>query len=69
MMDVTLKNYMNLTIEEAENKIWDLLNSVKKVNGTFISIFHNDSLSDYGEWNSWKSLYEKLIVKVNDPYI
>lgn len=69
MMDVTLKNYMNLTIEEAENKIWDLLNSVKKVNGTFISIFHNDSLSDYGEWNSWNSLYEKLIVKVNDPYI
>lgn len=66
VMDVTLKNYMKLSIEEAENKILNLLDSVKKVNGTFISIFHNDSLSNYGEWKLWRNVYEKLIFKAND---
>lgn len=68
-MDVTLKNYMNLSIEEAENKILNLLQSVKKVNGTFISIFHNDSLSNHGEWELWRNVYEKLIFNVNDPQV
>ncbi|MDR3272335.1 MAG: polysaccharide deacetylase family protein [Flavobacteriaceae bacterium] len=66
MMDVTLKNYMQLSEKEAEKTVSALIDSVKKVNGTFISIFHNDSLSDFGEWNGWKSLYENLITKIND---
>lgn len=66
VMDVTLKNYMQLSIEEAENKLLNLLHAVKKVNGTFISIFHNDSLSNHGEWKLWKNVYEKLIRKAND---
>ncbi len=66
VMDVTLKNYMKLSEKEAEKVILKLLESVKKVNGTFISIFHNDSISNYGEWESWKELYEKLILNVND---
>ena len=66
MMDVTLKNYMQLSVKEAENAVSALIDSVKKVNGTFISIFHNDSLSDFGEWKEWKLLYNKLIARIND---
>ncbi|MDR1876571.1 MAG: polysaccharide deacetylase family protein [Flavobacteriaceae bacterium] len=66
VMDVTLKNYMKLSVEEAKDKITELVRSVKKVQGTFISIFHNDSISDYGEWKGWKQVYEKLIDELND---
>jgi hypothetical protein len=69
VMDVSLKNYMNLSVREAEDEVSNLIRSVKNVNGTFISIFHNDSLSGHGEWKTWKSLYEKLISEINDPYI
>ena len=66
MMDVTLKNYMQLSEKEAENTLSALIDSVKKVNGTFIPIFHNDSLSDFNEWKGWKLLYDKLIDRIND---
>ncbi|MDR2121790.1 MAG: polysaccharide deacetylase family protein [Flavobacteriaceae bacterium] len=61
VMDVTLKNYMKLSVEEAKDKITDLVRTVKKVQGTFISIFHNDSISDHGEWKGWRQVYERLI--------
>ncbi len=66
VMDVTLKNYMKLSKEEAERVILELVDSVKKVDGTFISVFHNDSISGYGEWEGWEQLYEKLILIGND---
>ena len=31
------------------------------VNGTFITLFHNESLSDYLRWKGWKKLYDSMI--------
>lgn len=58
-MDVTLKNYLKLTPERAFSEIKKLIENIKKVNGTAISIFHNDSLSDFGEWKTWRIVFEK----------
>jgi len=34
---------------------------VKNVNGTFISVWHNESLSDRDIWKGWKLVYEKML--------
>ncbi|MXV37499.1 hypothetical protein GO491_02230 [Flavobacteriaceae bacterium Ap0902] len=58
-MDVTLKNYLNLSIEEANEILTDLKEEIKKVNGTFSIISHNESLSNYAEWKGWGMLFLK----------
>lgn len=61
LMDTTLNDYMQLTPKQSLGRIRDLKNEVKAVNGTFITLFHNESLSDYGRWKGWKRLYDSMI--------
>ncbi|CAM1341971.1 polysaccharide deacetylase family protein [Tenacibaculum amylolyticum] len=61
LMDTTLNDYMKLTPKQSLGKINDLKNEVKKVNGTFITLFHNESLSDYLRWKGWKRVYESML--------
>ena len=61
LMDTTLNDYMKLTPRQSLGKIRDLKNEVKAVNGTFITLFHNETLSDYLRWKGWKRLYESMI--------
>lgn len=61
LMDTTLNDYMKLTPKQSLGKIRDLRNEVKDVNGTFITLFHNESLSDYLRWKGWKRLYESML--------
>jgi len=60
VMDVTLKNYLQLTPEVAWLLIEELMTEVKKVNGTFISLWHNESLGDSGQWPGWHKVFEKM---------
>lgn len=57
-MDVTLKNYLNLSPHEAIAHLSDLKNKIKAVQGTFITLFHQSNLSD--EWIEWRTVYESL---------
>lgn len=61
LMDTTLNDYMKLTPKQSLGKIRDLRNEVRAVNGTFITLFHNESLGDYLRWKGWKRLYESMI--------
>ena len=61
LMDTTLNDYMKLTPKQSLGKIRDLRNEVKAVNGTFITLFHNESLSNHLRWKGWKRLYESMI--------
>lgn len=61
VMDQTLRRYMNLTPEEGLAIITQLIENVKAVNGTFISLWHNESINDFGGWKSWKIVYEKML--------
>ncbi len=63
VMDVTLKNYLNLNPEKAWQLIEELMTQVKKVNGIFISLWHNESLKDSGQWLGWRKVFEQILEK------
>jgi len=62
-MDVTLKNHMHLNAEKAAQLIEKLMSEVKKVDGTFISLWHNESLRDSGQWAGWRKVFEQILEK------
>ncbi len=67
-MDVTLKDYLQLTPEEASKKLQKIIEEIKEVQGLFISIWHNNSLSDTNDWKGWRIVYEEMVkeaVKIN----
>lgn len=64
LMDTTLNDYMKLTPKQSVGKVGELLQQVKSVGGTFITLFHNESLSNYGRWRGWSRLYEAMLKKV-----
>ncbi len=61
VMDGTLKDYQQLTPEEALVKIKAMIDEVKAVDGTFISLWHNESLSNLDRWAGWQYIYENMI--------
>jgi hypothetical protein len=61
VMDVTLRQYLRLKPDEAIEKIRKIMEKVKKVNGTFISLWHNESLSDKGVWHGWRKVFEETV--------
>lgn len=61
-MDITPLHYYNLTPEEAIEKNRELLKKVKEVNGTFISLWHNESLSGKLRWKGgWPYVYNEMV--------
>ncbi|MEQ8625216.1 MAG: polysaccharide deacetylase family protein [Vicingaceae bacterium] len=61
VMESTLKYYLNRSIPEAIKEIRQLIDEVKFNQGTFISLWHNESLSEEMEWKGWRFVYEELI--------
>jgi hypothetical protein len=61
VMDVTLKNYLQMAPEDAWQLIEELMLEVKKVNGTFTSLWHNESLRDSGQWLGWRKVFEQIL--------
>ena len=57
-MDVTLKNYLKSTPELAISELKSLKQTIKNVNGTFITLFHQSNFS--GEWLEWRTVYESI---------
>ena len=57
-MDRTLKDYLGLSTEEAKHHLGRLRDTVKQVGGHFTVLYHNDSMSDTGEWKGWRSVFE-----------
>lgn len=61
LMDGSLGDYMKVTAANAMEIIIPLIDQVKAVNGTFISLWHNESLSDTKRWTGWVSVYEQML--------
>lgn len=61
VMEATYQYYENTSPEKAIEHIIELMEKVRKVRGTFISAWHNESLSDEGIWEGWKIVYEKML--------
>ena len=66
-MEATYQYYKKSTPEEASQHISELMKTVKSVNGTFISVWHNESLCEEGIWKGWKNIYEKMLKESLNP--
>ena len=62
-MEGTLRDYMDVNASKAMTLIKPLIDEVKAVNGTFISLWHNESLSNTGRWLGWDKVYEDMIIE------
>jgi len=60
-MEGTLRDYQNVSALDAIQYIKPLIDEVKAVNGTFISLWHNESLSNENRWIGWNKVYEEMI--------
>lgn len=63
IMDGTLKDYLKKEPAEAQAIIENTIEEVKNVKGHFISLFHNQSLNNRGEWKNWLGVYEEMLKK------
>jgi hypothetical protein len=61
LMDGTMKDYMKLSPEESLQKAMRLIDEVKAVNGTFVTLWHNQSVNDKEEWTGWRKVYEDIV--------
>lgn len=61
IMDTALKTYLKLSPQEAISQIKNLIDEVRSVDGYFISLWHNESLSNRYDWKGWKEVYEWMI--------
>lgn len=61
VMDVTLRKYMGLSPEQATSYVSDLIAKIKVVNGVFTSLWHNESLSEYGVWKGWRNVFTEMV--------
>jgi hypothetical protein len=61
VMEITMKEYLKLDPKAALVCVKNLIEEVKKVDGTFISLWHNSTLSDTDEWQGWRQVYVEII--------
>jgi hypothetical protein len=38
-----------------------MIDTVRSVDGEFISLWHNETFSDTGRWKGWRSTYEEML--------
>jgi len=61
VMDVTLQDYLRLTPVQAVEKTNELAGKVKAAGGTFIVLWHNESLSNKGRWEGWQQVFLQTV--------
>lgn len=60
-MDATFRYYMKTDVEKVMDVVKSLVDEVRAVNGTFISLWHNESLSESYIWKGYKKIYADLV--------
>ena len=61
LMDITPLHYLELNPTAAVEHMRSLMNKVKEVGGLFVSLWHNESLSETERWKGWRILYEEML--------
>jgi len=51
----------NITPALALKKSLQYINEIKKYNGTFVSLWHNETLQNNVFWQPWQELFEKIV--------
>ena len=63
-MDGNWIHYMNSNPDLAVDEIGKLVDTVKKVNGTLITIWHNLSISEIKIWKGWRNIYPTMLTLI-----
>jgi hypothetical protein len=60
VMDGTLRHYLKLSPDEAFTKIEKIMAEVKNVGGTFVSIWHNETVNNFELWEGYQQVFKKM---------
>ena len=60
ILDGTFTHYQQLKPEQAWEEIKGILTEVKKVGGTFVSVWHNETVNDEGIWKGFRQVFEEM---------
>ena len=52
---------MKIQPAEVMSYVGPLIKQVRAVNGTFITLWHNESLSGIKPWEGWQDVYEEIV--------
>ena len=66
MMEATLKYYMKLNPQDAKAQVSFIVKKVKAVNGTFIGLWHNETLTNTGLWEGWRDVFVHMIKEASE---
>lgn len=66
VMEGCFRYYKSMSPEEALESISGVISEVKKVKGQFCFLWHNDSLSEHGDWKGWSGLFEQTLDKARE---
>ncbi len=61
IMDATLLYYMKLSPQEAIEKCAEVISQVKKVKGTCITVWHNETIGNWRQWKGWQDVYREVV--------
>ena len=61
-MDITLKEYLNLSPDDAFLALQKLKKTTQDVDGQLITLWHNSSFGE--DWEEWKKGYEKWLLEM-----
>ncbi len=67
IMDISLMQYLRLSPDGAIKKCSEIIEKIKSVDGLFVSLWHNESLSDHGVWKGWRRVFEAMVKKAIEP--
>jgi hypothetical protein len=62
VMDRTLQHYRGLSPAQAEERILELAQRSRRVEGTFTLLWHNSSRDDKGR--PWHTMYERVVARL-----
>ena len=60
VMDTTLQKYMQLTPEDGMEHYTQLIDAVRRIDGTFSCIAHNQNLTSLYGWDGWSDVYASV---------
>ena len=55
--------HQGYSAEQAGEEMQYYYDAVKKVNGKFITLFHNHFLTEQPEWMGWRNMYSAFLEK------
>jgi hypothetical protein len=61
VMDSTLRHYQQLDTLEALQVIEQLKSEVRNTGGDFVSLWHNETVAEMGDWVGWRAVWEEAV--------